>query len=197
MDLTPTGTTDKRRPLMDDIMAVRDGLLNEQQLVKAEPVIPGELSEAFTLLDPDLAMLHKDMKSAAAQLNTAIDKGHMIDMAKWRFESAQSAYQTRLVEIKKDKALNKLAEQSVNGETDLERAKRDMRNMAMQEAMNESFARRRKQKAEEKRREDEKQGGLFFYLMLGLWFAQMQQQNRTREMKLSKMQNDFFNARTA
>jgi len=197
MDLTPQGTTDKRRPLMDDIMAVRANLSENPEHASVDPVSPGELSEAFTLLDPDLAMLHKDMKTAAAQLNTAIDKGQMVDMAKWRFESAQSAYQTRLVEIKKDKALRLFAEKTVNGETDIERTKRDLRSMAMQEAMNESFARRRKQKAEEKRRKDEKQGGLFFYIMLGFWVAQMQAQNRTREMKLSKMQNDFFNAKTA
>lgn len=197
MDFTPQGTNDKRRPLMNDIMDVRANLLNEPDTIVVEPVTAGELSEAFTLLDPDLAMLHKDMKTAAAQLNTAIDKGHMIDMAKWRFESAQSAYQTRLVEIKKDKALKMFAEQSINGETDLERTKRDLRNMAMQEEMNASFERRRKKKAEEKRRKEEKQGGLFFYLILGLWFAQMQANNRTREMKLSKMQNDFFNAKTA
>ena len=197
MDLTPQGTTDKRRPLMDDIMAVRANLSENPEHASVDPVSPGELSEAFTLLDPDLAMLHKDMKTAAAQLNTAIDKGQMVDMAKWRFESAQSAYQTRLVEIKKDKALRLFAEKTVNGETDIERTKRDLRSMAMQEAMNESFARRRKQKAEEKRRKDEKQGGLFFYMMLGFWVAQMQAQNRAREMKLSKMQNDFFNAKTA
>lgn len=197
MDFTPQGTNDKRRPLMNDIMDVRANLLNEPDTIVVEPVTAGELSEAFTLLDPDLAMLHKDMKTVAAQLNTAIDKGHMIDMAKWRFESAQSAYQTRLVEIKKDKALKMFAEQSISGETDLERTKRDLRNMAMQEEMNASFERRRKKKEEEKRRKEEKQGGLFFYLILGLWFAQMQANNRTREMKLSKMQNDFFNAKTA
>lgn len=181
--------------LMDDILSVRDDLSKDDNSTQAPTVIPGELSSAFALLDPDLAMLHKDMKTAAAQLDIARKTGNMADMALWRFESAESAYQTRLMEVRK----NKLASQSAStamSEGEIE-AKKQMHAQSMQDRMNEQFAAVRKKKIEEKRRKDEKDGGFFFYLMLGMWLAQMNNQKRAKELDMSNIQSAFFNARTA
>jgi hypothetical protein len=181
--------------LMDDILSVRDDLSSDNGIQQAPTVIPGELSSVFALLDPDLAMLHKDMKTAAAQLDTARKTGNMADMALWRFESAQGAYQTRLMEVRK----NKLASQSAStamSEGEIE-AKKQMHAQSMQDRMNENFANMRQKKMAEKRRKDEKQGGLFFYLMLGMWLANMNNQKRAQELNMSSIQSAFSNARTA
>lgn len=192
MKLTPAKHTQKT-PLIDEIVAIRDDLLNSRDA--ATPVIiPGELSEAFTLLDPDLAYLHKDMRSAAIQLSIAQKSGQMVDMAKWRFETAESAYQTRLMEVRKNKKFEDAAKMAmVDGGV---KAQGELRNSAMQEEMNRQFNQRRLKKIEEKRRREEKEGGWFFYMMLGLWLATMNAQRRAHEIKMSRLQNDFFNART-
>ena len=193
MDLTPSSHK-KAQPLYDDIVAIRDRLATEKETVAAPAVFPGELSDAFALLDPDLAYLHKDMKSAAAQLNQANKSGQMVDMAQWRFDSAESAYKTRLMEVRKNKMLKKYAKKALNGEEIS--AKREMRNCAIQDEMNRAFALRRKKMMEEKRRKDESKGGLFFYIMLGMWLAQMQARQRVKNMEMSNIQNAFFNAKT-
>jgi hypothetical protein len=193
MQLTPTSHNGKQtQALQLDVAALRDDLLSEKITVK--PVFAGELSEAFALLDPDLAFLHKDMKSAAAQLMIAQKSGQLVDMAQWRFDSAESAYKTRLMEVRKNKELKKYAKKLLkDGEVE---AKREMRNSSMQEEMNKSFALRRKQKAEEKRRKKEQEGGFLFYFLLGMWLAQINAQQRARDLKMTNLQNDFFNART-
>ncbi len=181
--------------LMDDILSVRDNLSKDENIKQAPTVIPGELSSAFALLDPDLAILHKDMKTAAAQLDIARKTGNMADIALWRFESAESAYQTRLMEVRK----NKLASQSAStamSEGEIE-AKKQMHAQSMQERMNEQFANMRKKNMEEKRRKEEKDGGFFFYLMLGMRLAQMNNKKRAQELDMSTIQSAFFNARTA
>ena len=193
MDLTPSSHK-KAQPLYDDIVAIRDQLAAEKEVIAAPVVFPGELSEAFALLDPDLAYLHKDMKSAAAQLNQANKSGQMVDMAQWRFDSAESAYKTRLMEVRKNKTLKKYAKKALNGEEIS--AKREMRNCAIQDEMNRAFALRRKKMMEEKRRKDESKGGLFFYIMLGMWLAQMQARQRVKNMEMSNIQNAFFNSKT-
>lgn len=194
MDLTPR-TIKSRQPLFDDIVAIRDGLLAEKQRVPVKEIIPGELSDAFALIDPDLALLHKDMKTAAAQLSLAQKSGNMVDMAKWRFESAESAYQTRLMEVRKQKDMKKAAKKTLCG--DALAAKRELRQHSMQEEMNAAFALRRKQKQEEQRRQKEKEGGWLFYYLLGMWLANMNAQRRAREMGMSALQHAFFNARAA
>lgn len=195
MDLTPnTYKGAKAQPLFDDIKALRDDLLAEKTVIQAPVIIPGELSEAFALIDPDLAYLHKDMKTANAQLEIARKSGQMIDMAQWRFESAETAYKTRLMEVRKIKSMRKHAKTALSG--DEIKAKREMRNSSMQEEMNKAFELRRKKMMEEKRRKDEKQGGWFFYLMLGMWLAQMNAKQRTNNLQLSHLQAQFFNART-
>lgn len=200
MQFTPTGSSITPTPsaLMDDILDIRDTLNAELENQKPiDPIVPGELSEAFTMLDPDLAYLNKEMKSAAVQLQTSIKQGRMIDMAQWRFDSAKSAYMTRLHELKDDKSLQKFAQKTINGECDVERAKRDLRNLSMQEAMNDKFAKHREQKAKDKREKEEKENGWFFYMMLGLFLMQLNAQQRKRNMDFSKMRNDFSTVRTA
>lgn len=180
--------------LMDDILSVRDDLSAENNTTKPS-IIPGELSSAFALLDPDLAMLHKDMKTAAAQMEIANKTGNMADMALWRFESAQSAYQTRLMEVRKNKLASETASTAMSeGEVE---AKKQLHAQSMQDRMNENFANMRKKKMEEKRRKEEKQGGFFFYLMLGMWLANMNNKKRAKDLEMSTVQSAFFNARTA
>ena len=194
MNLSPHAQQSKATPpLYNDIAALRDDLLSEKTVIPAQSIIPGELSEAFALLDPDLAYLHKDMKSAAAQLQLARKSGQMADMALWRFESAESAYKTRLMEVRKNKDISRCAKMALKCEET--KAKRALRDCTMQDEMNRAFAARRKA-AEQKRREKEQQGGWFFYLMLGIWLAQMTARNRARDMQLSSLQTHFFNART-
>lgn len=195
MNLTPnTYQGSKAQPLYEDIVAVRDSLHQEKNIPQTPVAIPGALSDAFAMLDPDLAFLHKDMKSAAAQLIAAQKSGQMVDMAQWRFDSAKSAYKTRLIEVRKNKTLKKYAKKALkDGES---KAKREMRNCSMQDEMNKAFALRRKKKAEEKRRKEESKGGFFFYMMLGMWLAQMTARQRAKDMDMSSIQNAFFNAKT-
>lgn len=179
--------------LMDDMMAIRDDLSNKLEQTGGIDIIPGELSDAFAMLDPDLAMLHKDMKTAAAQLAHARKTGQMADILKWRFETAESAYQTRLLEVRSNKLLNNAAGTLIkDGEA---AAKRQLHELSMQEKMNEQFAALRKKRMEEKRRKEESQGGWFFYFMLGLWLAQMQSRQKTHNFQMSNLQSAFMMAR--
>jgi hypothetical protein len=192
INLTPEYGQKSSSSLMDGVLAVRETLSKEREA--SSTVIPGDLSTAFALLDPDLAMLHKDMKTAAAQYAMAKKSGHMADESKWRFESAESAYQTRLMEVRKNKLANETAHLALDkGDGE---AKRQLHAQSMQDSMNENFARVRAKKLEEKRRKEEGQGGFFFYLMLGMWLAQMNAQRRAQDLQLSGLQNAFFNARS-
>lgn len=199
MELAPR-THKKHQPLFDDIVAVRDQLLQKSDaIVVTDAIIPGNLSESFALLDPDLAALHKDMKSAASQIDLARERGlngPMLEMAKWRFESAQSAYQTRLVEVRKNKDMKFAAKKALNGHED--EARRELRHLSLQEQMNGAFAAQvRKKRALEKQRNEEKENSFFLYMMLGLWFSNMWNKQRAKEIGLSQLQTAFFVARTA
>ena len=180
--------------LMDDIVSIRDNLAAQEDDFGSIDIVPGELSEAFAMLDPDLALLHKDMKTAAAQLSHARKTRQMVDTAKWRFDTAESAYQTRLLEVRSNKLLNNAASILLkDGEA---AAKRQLHELSMQEKMNEQFAALRKKRMEEKRRNEESSGGWLFYFILGLWLAQMQAQNYRNTMEKSRLQNAFSAART-
>lgn len=199
MDLTPH-THKKQQPLFDDIVAMRDQLHDKSDSIQASAtIIPGDLSESFALLDPDLAALHKDMKSAAAQIDMAQQKGlgnAMIETAKWRYDSAQSAYHTRLVEVRKNKNLKFAANKVLDGKED--EARRELRHQNLQDQMNTAFAQQmQKKRALQKQREKEKEGGIFFYMMLGLWIGSIWNNQRTNQIGLSNLQAAFFMARTA
>lgn len=193
INLTPQ--INQKPSLLDDIYAIRDDLASRPETSEHTNIIPGELSEAFAMLDPDLAMLHKDMKTAAAQLAHAQKTGQMADILKWRFETAESAYQTRLLEVRSNKLLNNAAGTLIkDGEA---AAKRQLHELSMQEKMNEQFAALRKKRMEEKHRKEETSGGWFFYFMLGLWLAQMQSRQHTHNFQLSNLQSAFMMARGA
>jgi len=193
MRLTPDSNNSPTSSLMDGVLVVRDTL--NQDIVQAPVLVGGDLSQAFALLDPDLAMLHKDMQSALAQYEMARKNGQMIDMTKWRFESAESAYQTRLMEVRQNKLARETAELAIDkGEQE---AKKQLHIQSMQDRMNEQFNATRRKKIEEKRRKEEKQGGFFFYFLLGMWLAQIQAQQRAKNLELSNVQNAFFNAHTS
>lgn len=186
---------DQKPSLMDDIVAIRDDLNAQSDNSGQTDIIPGELSDAFAMLDPDLAMLHKDMKTAAAQLSHARKTGQMADIALWRFETAESAYQTRLLEVRSNKLLNNAATTLVkDGEI---AAKRQLHELSMQEKMNEQFAALRKKRLEEKRRKEDSSGGWLFYFILGLWLAQMQAQNHKKNLEISGMRTAFMGAHRA
>lgn len=191
--LTPQNS--QKPSLMDDMFAIRDDLSSRAETAAQIDIIPGELSDAFAMLDPDLALLHKDMKTAAAQLSHARKTGQMADIALWRFETAESAYQTRLLEVRSNKLMHNAAGMLIkDGEA---AAKRQLHELSMQEKMNEQFAAVRKKRLEEKRRKEETSGGWFFYFMLGMWLAQMQTQNRKRNLEISGLQTAFFGAHRA
>jgi len=171
--------------LMNDIIAIRD------ELWKKNDVIAGELSDEFAMLDPDLAALHKDMKSAAIQLSQAKKSGQMTDMLKWRFETMESAYQTRLLEVRRNKltAKNKILDKEEQQE------RRELHELSMQQTMNDQFARLREKRLKEKRKKGSSSGGFLFYFLLGLWLAQMQNQRRIDNGRRMSARNAFSNAR--
>jgi hypothetical protein len=192
MHLTPQGHS---KSLIDEAVAIRDGMARDgnqdnENVFTADIYVSGELSETFAMLDPDLALLFKDMKTAAVQLSSARKSdGVNIDLAKWRLESAQSAYQTRLLEVRKNHILSKAASESLDkGEAECMRISHEL---TMQERMNEQFAAMRKQRMEEKRRQEDEQHSWLLYFLIGLWIAQMARQNRLNNQ--FSMQNDFTN----
>ena len=174
---------DQNTDLMNDIIAIRDDLWAKND------IIAGELSEEFAMLDPDLTALHKDMKSAAAQLSNAKQTNGMTDMLKWRFESMESAYQTRLLEVRRNKLLanNKVVDKEE------QQQKRELHELSMQQTMNDQFAALREKRLKEKRRKEKSSsGGFLFYFLLGLWLANMQ---RNQRLEQDRARNAFSNAR--
>ena len=155
-------------------------------------LLSGELSNTFAMLDPALAKLFQEMKATALQLSHAKKTGANIDLALWRFQTAESAYQTRLYEVRKNALIKDIED------NDNQSAKKELHGLTMQQKMNDDFNALRRKRAEEKRRREEKSsGGFFFYFMLGLALANMNAQRMARDLNASRLQTAFFNARTA
>jgi len=172
----------KNNDLIGEIVSLRDDLWNDT--VAPSLSHTNDLSESFARLDPDLMALYKDMKDAHAVLFHAKNAGEMSAMAKWRFESAESAYKTRMMEVRSAKF--KMASDEEKKEA---LAKREMHENTMQERMNEQFAALRKRQMEEKKQQ-QSSGSWFFYFMLGLWLAQM----HTQHLRLAKERDMAQNA---
>jgi len=155
--------------------------------------ISGELSEAFTRLDPDLAILYNDMKNAAAVLDRTSETAGDYDTIKYNFESAQTAYQTRLLEVRALKF--KMAS---DAEKEHAQQRRELHELSMQSKMNDHFAAMRKKRLQEKQRKEQSSGsgGWLFYFLLGLWLAQMNQQMHRRFEEQNEMRADFAKAKT-
>jgi hypothetical protein len=135
------------------------------------------------------------MKSAAAELSQGKHSKQLLDILKWRYETAESAYQTRLLEVRKNKIMKEAALTAINGD-EIE-AKCQLHKMTMQQKMNEEFAQLRERKlAERRKKEEESQGGFFFYFMLGLWLAQMQSRQVKNQLEASQLRSAFTNAKT-
>jgi hypothetical protein len=162
------------------------------QIYQSTDYIAGELSEAFTRLDPELAAFHHDMKVAGVFLENTQKGTKEHDIALYKYDSAKTAYQTRLLEVRSLKF--KLS--SDKEKQDAEQ-KRQMHELSMQETMNERFAALRKKRMEEKRRKEESSGGWFFYFILGMWLAQMQHQMNNRFRQNNEMRNDFSKAQVS
>ena len=177
--------TNQNNGLMDSIMTVHGDL--QDDMADMIPALAGDLSENFARLDPDLMALYKDMKDAHGLLSHARQTGGMTDMAKWRYESAESAYKTRMMEVRSAKF--KMASDQEKREA---LAKRELHETTMQSRMNEQFAALRRRQMAEKKRQEQSSGSWFFYFILGLWLAQMQaQQLRLREERHHHAQNAF------
>ncbi len=187
MNETNVITTQNQSSLMDDIIAIRDELWAEADA--ETEIISGELSDTFAMLDPDLAVLHKDMKSAAAQYNHAKKTGQMTGMLKWRFESAESAYQTRLLEVRKNK-LNASSKPVIDEDA---QAKRELHELSMQQSMNDQFAAIRAKRLKEKRRREDSGGSWLFYFILGMWLAQINAQR----LEQDRLRHAFSHAKLA
>jgi len=155
--------------------------------------IAGELSEAFTRLDPGLAAFYQDMKAAGIALENTQKGTKAYDSALYNFDSAKTAYQTRLLEVRSLKFKLSSDQEKQDAEH-----KRQMHELSMQETMNERFAALRKKRMEEKRRKEESSsGGWFFYFILGMWLAQMQHQMNNRFRQNNDMRNDFSKAQVS
>lgn len=179
-------------PLMNAVRDINETMQAEdKQVVPDIRIVPGELSDAFARLDPDLAYLHKDMLSALAQLNQAQRDGTAIDMISWRYESAKSAYQTRLIEVRENKMLNRT---ELTAEEKDE--KRVLHELSMQDRMNENFARIREKRIQKKKRDEQGNGGWFFYFIIGMMVAQMNARRLEMDQQISNNQNPFGSSGT-
>jgi hypothetical protein len=183
MTSTNTETHNNNKELMGGIISLRDDLFNDA--VAPSLSYQDDLSESFARLDPDLMALYKDMKDAHALLVHTKNGGELNDTAKWRFESAESAYKTRMMEVRSAKF--KMASDEEKREA---LAKREMHETAMQDRMNEQFAALRKRQMEEKKQQ-QSSGSWFFYFMLGLWLSQMHTQRLRLDKERDMAQNAF------
>lgn len=153
--------------------------------------ISGELSEAFTRLDPALASLYDDVKKAAVSLdNIGKNTSNHADI-QYRYDSAKAAYQTRLLEVRATRF--KMASDTEK-ETAIE--KRMAHELSMQDTMNERFAALRQKRMQEKQRKESANGGWFFYFVLGMWLAQMNNQMRDNLEKQRDIRGDFKKTQT-
>jgi len=160
--------------LMDDLIAIRDELWAEEE--KALEVVSGELSNTFAMLDPSLAALFKDLQTASAELSIAQKNGQMTDILKWRVETAESAYQTRLMEVKRNKMIAEAKSNMKNKiDTDMQDRK-ELHAVSMQQKMNDQFAALRIKRLQEKKKQDSGTWSWLILFMLGYWLANMNQQ---------------------
>jgi hypothetical protein len=159
--------------LLDTMISIRDEGADNIENSDISAIIPGELSDAFARLDPDLAYLHKDMLSALSQLERGKKDGVSIDMLLWRYESAKSAFQTRLIEVRE----NKLLTQSELSKDEKDE-KRVLHELSMQDRMNENFDRIRRQRVQKKKQKEDSQGSWFLYFIIGMMIAQMNRQQQ-------------------
>jgi len=173
---------------LDDMIAIRDELWANDDIIP--DILPGELSETFALLDPDLAALHKDMKTAAMQLSHAKKTGQMTNIVKWRFESAESAYQTRLLEVRQNKLAHRA--QEILEEAIIKRLEHED---AMQNKMNEQFASIREKRLKERKRKESNSGSWLFYFMLGVWLSNIHTQRMNHDMNMRSARRDFLNTK--
>lgn len=183
-----------KAPEYADITAIKAGMDND---VLVPTVFPGELSTVFAMLDPDLVYLFKDMQSALALLEQAKKTGLNVQQALFLFESAQSAYQTRLLEVRKNSLVKKAMAQAGDCE-DAVAARKHYHMLSMQERMNQQLARRREEKQAEKAEQETSQANPWlFYMALGYWMASLYNRNRSYTADMSTLQRDFSTARTA
>lgn len=187
MTYTHNISTNNDNTFLADVIAIRDDLWAQDDAAIA--LVAGELSETFAMLDPDLAALFKDMKTVMAQYTQAKKTGQMAGILKWRFESAESAYQTRLMEVRRNKIL--AAEKNEISEIALE--KRQLHEVTMQQKMNEEFSALREKRLKQKRRKEEGSGGWLFYFLLGMWIANMNKQR----LEQDRLRYSFKNAKLA
>jgi len=160
-------------------------------MIETTHYISGELSEAFTRLDPALSALYEDVKNAASTLeNTPKNSSDYADI-QYAYDSAKTSYQTRMLEVRATRF--KMA-----SDTEKEDAlnKRQMHELSMQDTMNAQFAALRKKRLQEKRRKEESGGGWFFYFVLGMWLAQMNNQMNMNMQKHRDVRNDFKKTQT-
>ena len=169
---------------MDEIITIRDDLWTNNDVI--ETVLPGDLSDVFAMQDTDLIALFKEMKTAKSQLLHAKKTGQMVSMAKWRFESAESAYQTRLIEVRHNSILGS---KTVMDEEEAYE-KRTLHEIAMQERMNAQFTAIREKRLKEKKKKEKSEGSWFFYFMLGIWLANNNLFGSQNKLKTS-IRNDF------
>ena len=180
--LTPMGASNTQ----DFIPSVTEMAINNANLNKnvdedahyVPEMVAGELAHEFAHLDPSLSAFHGDLRSAAAELASAKKSGKDISIALSNFETAESIYQTRLFEVRRDKLA-----MDAQAEADADEAKSALHALTMQHKMDEQFAALRKRRIAAKRRQKEQQNSWLFYFLIGLWLSQMQQQR----------QNDFRN----
>jgi hypothetical protein len=164
------------------------GIQANDILKATDNLIAGELSNHFTMLDPALSALFEDLQRATMAYATAQSTNEDMTAAKWRLETAQSAYHTRLLELRKNALNKKIAENDADVD-----AKCELHEMTMQQRMNENFNRLREKKAaDKKKKEKESQGDFFFYFVLGLALAQLFRDNRSHDYFATPNVRDNF-----
>ena len=168
-------------PLMADILAIRDHLWAES--AQNITMIAGELSHEFALADPALAALYKDLQSMKAEMNHARKTGQMTVMATWRFESAESAYHTRLIEVKRNKMIADAKARMKETDSQAVTERKELHALTMQQKMNDEFAALREKRLQEKKKKESGAWSWIIWFMVGYWLARMNDQRlkRTRD----------------
>jgi vancomycin resistance protein YoaR len=166
---------DVEKTLMAQILEIRDQL-NKGTLTleyASASVSEPSFEKSLAALDDDFKMLHKELENAKSQKDSLLANGMndadpMVDVLNWQIESAQSALETRLIELKADKRLMLKVELRIKQDDMMFKMavqKRKAANEARQKMLMEYEAMAKLQKDLERKK---KSGVNFIYMFIGL-----------------------------
>lgn len=190
---------DVEKTLMAQIIEIRDQL--NKGTLTLEYAVAGvsepSFEKALSALDSDFQVLYKELENARSQKDSLLNQGigaddPMLDVLEWQIDSAESALQTRLLELKADKKLMEKVNMRLRQD--------DMMYKMMIQKRKEAAAMRQKMLAEYEAMEQlqkdisrkKKSGVNFIYMFIGLTIMAWIRQRRTeisRQLKQIQQQN--------